>query len=320
MQTEVRERTLWIDVLKGMAIILVVVGHNSNDSIKEFIYCFHMPLFFLLSGFIFSPKPIKQYLTKSFRRLVIPYIAFWVTISIPQIILFLSDENAFDNCKYLIKAILYGGTLLTGVYGVFWFVPVLWVASNLFNYILAKHNREWLLLILVLIGYFLSHIPYPMPWNIHVVPMAISYIWIGWLLKKYLDRGGVKRLKFILSAVLILVAIYLLRRELTMDMKYAKYGIFCISMLSSILSSLSICILAIILSSNNNYVKILGYIGGASMVIMYVHLPVKYWIVGNIFHKNQEFWGILIGIVLSIIVYMVLSKTRITNKLYLGVY
>lgn len=318
MQTGVKERTLWIDVLKGLAIILVVVGHNVNNSVSEFIYCFHMPLFFLLSGFVFSPKPINQYISKSFKRLVIPYIAFLITIFVPQIIALLSHENPLDDCVHLIKTILYGGALLTGVYGVFWFVSVLWFATNLFNYILELHCRGWLLLILILIGYLLTLIPYPLPWNLHVVPMAVAYIWIGYLMKGYLDRMFSSKKLFCVLAIMILLAVYLLRYELSIDMKYARYGIFGISMLGSIIASLSICVLAFILSTNNAICRILGYIGTASMVIMYIHLPVKYWIVG-FFSKNQESLGILLGIILSLIVYMFLSKIKVTNRLYLGI-
>lgn len=83
---EVSPHMVWVDFLKGLAIILVVIGHNANDDIKEFIYSFHMPLFFIMSGFLFSPKPIKQYFRKSVKRLVIPYIAFMIVIAMPQII------------------------------------------------------------------------------------------------------------------------------------------------------------------------------------------------------------------------------------------
>lgn len=40
-------RLQYIDVLKGIAIILVLIGHRSvNEYVTVFIYMFHMPLFF----------------------------------------------------------------------------------------------------------------------------------------------------------------------------------------------------------------------------------------------------------------------------------
>lgn len=43
-----KERLSWLDVLKGIGIILVVMGHiYSNSIIFNWLYSFHMPLFFL---------------------------------------------------------------------------------------------------------------------------------------------------------------------------------------------------------------------------------------------------------------------------------
>lgn len=78
-----KSHELWIDVLKGIAIILVVYGHNCTDN--SFVQAFHMPLFFLLSGFLFSPKPARTYLHRSVTRLVVPYVVFLVIIALPQL-------------------------------------------------------------------------------------------------------------------------------------------------------------------------------------------------------------------------------------------
>lgn len=75
-----------IDILKGIGIILVVIGHNSSGVLRNFIYTFHMPLFFIISGFLFSKKNIKDYLMNSFQRLLIPYFLFLILLSLPLII------------------------------------------------------------------------------------------------------------------------------------------------------------------------------------------------------------------------------------------
>lgn len=61
-----KERLEWIDWLKGIALILVIIGHTFRESmydesmiyayIKSFIYVFHMPLFIAISGFLFQMK------------------------------------------------------------------------------------------------------------------------------------------------------------------------------------------------------------------------------------------------------------------------
>ncbi|CAM8669752.1 NolL Fucose 4-O-acetylase and related acetyltransferases [Comamonadaceae bacterium] len=79
----------WIYIAKGIGIILVVIGHFWPDQtpgywkmIHEYIYLFHMPLFFLLSGTLTkfhnetSFKEVKQ---KSIQ-LAIPLISITLTL------------------------------------------------------------------------------------------------------------------------------------------------------------------------------------------------------------------------------------------------
>lgn len=187
-----KDRIAWIDMLKGLAIILVVVGHNASETVSNFIYCFHMPLFFLLSGFVFSPKDPKVYLRRSWNRLMVPYIFFTIVIMIPDLLSLLIRRDLLGCCK-LAYRIIYGGKILRGAYGVLWFVTGLWIAQNIFNLIVARNLSIYVFISLLVIAYIFSLIRIPLPWNIHVVPMALAYIWIGNLAKRYLtnvNRGG----------------------------------------------------------------------------------------------------------------------------------
>ena len=52
-------RLSWLDILKGIGIILVAVGHiYLNEKINHWIYSFHMPLFFLAAGWVYKENPI----------------------------------------------------------------------------------------------------------------------------------------------------------------------------------------------------------------------------------------------------------------------
>lgn len=53
-----KQRDVTADMLKGWAILLVIVGHVSSISpiVKSLIFSFHMPLFFLVAGWFFHPK------------------------------------------------------------------------------------------------------------------------------------------------------------------------------------------------------------------------------------------------------------------------
>ena len=46
------KRLKWLDIAKGLGIILMVLGHTSIPKFaSDFIWSFHMPLFFIASGF-----------------------------------------------------------------------------------------------------------------------------------------------------------------------------------------------------------------------------------------------------------------------------
>ncbi len=59
-----------VDIMRGIGIILVVIGHMGiNSAIFRFIYAFHMPLFFFISGITYKEKRIVDNL----NTLILPY-------------------------------------------------------------------------------------------------------------------------------------------------------------------------------------------------------------------------------------------------------
>ena len=101
-----KKRLLYIDCLKGFAIILVVLGHVFDGYIKadyfadhrsvmsrgfDLIYSFHMALFFLISGFVYKKAYItaegvaKPSLKKQILNLIVIYIVFSVAFGLFKI-------------------------------------------------------------------------------------------------------------------------------------------------------------------------------------------------------------------------------------------
>ena len=72
------KRAADIDMLRAIGIILMLLGHVGFGKIFEtYISAFHMPLFFILSGFLFSNKRgFLRAIRHNFVKLFIPYI-FW---------------------------------------------------------------------------------------------------------------------------------------------------------------------------------------------------------------------------------------------------
>lgn len=73
-----KERIVYIDTAKTICIFLMVVGHwTSNDMLIKYIYSFHMPALFVISGFIYKPRPWQ----KTLLSFGIP-VAFYSVINI----------------------------------------------------------------------------------------------------------------------------------------------------------------------------------------------------------------------------------------------
>ena len=83
------KRLIGIDVMQGIAMVLVVLGHHLFSFMPEWykelfvwIYTFHMPLFIFISGFLIrysyrgvnSWKEYKQYVTKRLKKFFLPFL------------------------------------------------------------------------------------------------------------------------------------------------------------------------------------------------------------------------------------------------------
>ncbi len=76
-------RLAYIDMVKGVGIILVVIGHSTyvSEGVLTWLASFHMPLFFIVSGILFAHRHSERehfgaYVKKRFFGMMVPYFAF----------------------------------------------------------------------------------------------------------------------------------------------------------------------------------------------------------------------------------------------------
>ena len=72
----IKKRIDWVDMSRGFAMLLVMLGHTyCAESIRYWFYTFHVPLFFFLSGYVFSTKKynsFKEFLISKIKTLFVP--------------------------------------------------------------------------------------------------------------------------------------------------------------------------------------------------------------------------------------------------------
>lgn len=124
----------FLDILKGIGIILVLIGHiYSNNTIYHWLYSFHMPLFFMAAGYTYKEKPVLQDIKRRFQTIVVPYFSFGLLILLYWTVL----ERRFRESSMTPFESFIG--LLRGQYSYLdfnvhlWFLPCFFLTVVLFN-------------------------------------------------------------------------------------------------------------------------------------------------------------------------------------------
>ena len=70
-------RLYYLDEAKAIALFSVILGHMAcPEIVRDYIYTFHVPLFFIISGFCFKKRSLKEEIAKIIKTLIIPYYIF----------------------------------------------------------------------------------------------------------------------------------------------------------------------------------------------------------------------------------------------------
>lgn len=102
-----KNRISYIDIAKGIGIFLVIWGHIIlSGPAYNIIYAFHMPLFFFLSGFVFSKNKyhnIKEFFISKIKK---NYLRIVVTVFLGILgCIITTTENNIFNFKELFWSI-----------------------------------------------------------------------------------------------------------------------------------------------------------------------------------------------------------------------
>ncbi|MCK8087073.1 acyltransferase family protein [Vibrio sp. 1CM8B] len=228
-------RDCTIDIYRGLCLSLVVLGHSPYlpVDIRQVIYSFHMPAFFILSGYLFknNGRKTQNYIYSRFRRLVIPAWTFGIICSVPFIAASLTGFYSITTQVLLDK--LYG--TLTGyplLVGNFYTTP-LWFLFCLFivecisftvNNILPRYFYITLLFIGV-IGIILTKVDIPItPFNVPIALVAINYYLLGIIIKKLDLSFTIKRAAIFILPLLMCYGYFYEFSTKTIDISQRELG------------------------------------------------------------------------------------------------
>lgn len=218
------ERNRILDILKGFGIFFVVFGHIVHiGEFRTYIWGFHMPLFFLISGLLYNNEKYKNnfiLLFKSrFASLALPYVLFYIITFLYWVVIERHVRGGNLSVCSQIMGLFYGTYNLNYNYfnGTLWFLPCLFSVEMLF-WIISKVKKNAVRVIIAFLLYVIGVISKDylsvLPFGICQAFIVMIYFTIGNVIKndlKFLYGRDISRLFVIIVIICLLISqIYLL--------------------------------------------------------------------------------------------------------------
>ena len=282
------KRIEWIDVAKYIAMIFVVLLHFGVPwQIDEIVHVFHMPVFFLISGYCFDwsrHQKFKPFLLSRVRSLLIPYLSFsllfYVFWSVAYLLI---DPNEMVSVPvYLRSLLLTNTTAVQNLWGgVQWFLTSLFFVELLFW--CCRKTGKYVSIILVLLfscfGFvFAQYSSIRLPLAFDTALVMLLFYGIGYFIKEkeYLER--LRKCHFLIHVGLLVISVLFTvlvwRANGSTNVRVLLFGNPFLYILGAVTGSLGVFfgawLVERLFSGCDFWPKVL-YVGRNTIIILYAH-------------------------------------------------
>lgn len=337
-------RIEWIDISRGLFMIAIVLGHTyTTGDVRCWLYSFHVPAFFFISGYLSNNLcQVKTFIKKKIKTIIFPYFFF----SILSIVIFgvfgliIPKLKEITECGFVpnILVMLYGNSKPDVMrYNLpLWFLPCLFSTSMIVyieefisNRIKNKQLVRKIFLVLFVLGgmFFKNHELIALPYHLETaISMSVWYL-IGLITREkrvldninnyLLDKNRIYG--FGLASICLALGIKLaFFNTCTVGVRNEHYGIIILYYLSALCGIAGIVILSMLLKRNS----VIQYIGKNTIGILGLHkfviiifqnmIPVT----SQMLSKVDSLHGIICGCVVTIISIII---SLLTTKILFGI-
>lgn len=288
-----KSRVLWIDVARGIGLLLVFIGHLDIPAASAWVYTFHMPLFFFLSGLLYpgcEKYSFSEFAWRRFKGLVIPYFTLGLVIA-----LFYSVIYAINGEPAATYAEMFRSFLIQKHYWTIWFLASLYL-TQLIYYAIDWCLNRWrgavtiASLALCVFGFLRYRLGLgSLPWNLDVAFVAQLFFHLGYQFmnsEKIRERFvasmpmfkliGISLVCLVINVVAAKACIVLSGHSL--DMSIGMYGNELMTMIAAIAGILLVVTLASVVRS-----CFIVYLGRNTMILFSWHSRIVIVACGLIF-------------------------------------
>ena len=286
-------RIEWVDISKGIGIILVIWAHTllsggvvSEKLCRGAVFSFHMPLFFFLSGVTNKvPADWNEFIRKTeklFKQLCFPAVGIFLLRIIFEIICGYNVNNTYDFLRLKINILIYGsgvpvkiGGSVIPAFGMMWFLISLFTCKTIYNYLSLKKDANICYIIFItFLGVVLSKIQF-LPFTLDTSLAVLIFFYLGNKKVFYKrDFGNIKIFLFFLICFFVwfgslTVSLIYIRDYL--EIAERRYPLFPLCYLTAIFGVFMIVWFSKGLEKFSVLRKTLTWLGKNSIILFCVH-------------------------------------------------
>ena len=187
---EAKSRLEFVDIAKGIGIMIVCFGHSgAEDVVISWIGGFIVPLFFILSGYMYKDKgiPVGKDLYNKGKKLLKPYLFFSVVLLLIYKRFAWNDIVGVFYSRYCLYTYHAPDNIffMKATNSPMWFLTAMFATFPLF-YIIMKNEKyiKWIVLSYLLITWGCTFLPVLLPWSLDVVFIMAIFMYIGVLFRR----------------------------------------------------------------------------------------------------------------------------------------
>lgn len=303
MKTQKYSRIVWIDNLKWIGIVLIVLWHcyfPTWSVLVQYLFSFHVPLFFFISGLLFDDQKhsnIIKFFKNRFKRLIIPYFIFNI---IMYLFLKIFDKSEIWIWSFFQRT-LYGNYIwpdqwLSIINVPTWFLLTLflvWLYYFLLNKLVKSRLIKVIIIIILSILIFIESkfVNFRLPWGAEVWLMGLFFYSLAHIFRREINNTVEKiNLWYILLVPFLIFTNLLLLNDTNMSTN--EYGNYFLFMINSFLGIYVFVIFSKVLWKNS----ITTFLGKNTLIILWMEwiktAIIKYIIVFSMWYLVYEKWYI----------------------------
>lgn len=312
------KRLLYIDIARGIGILMVMYSHfmYNNSNVMVYISGCYIPLFFVISGYLAKTSNGWEGYFNRIKYLLGPYFFFSFVFCIIYSVMnkkltMLNIIGVFYSRFFLYPNGIEPNVRLMEIWNSpMWFLTAMVVSLLIWKYLssLRMKNALFMSIFLLICFFMMQKIPILLPWSVDTAPLFVLFILVGYRVKYW---NLINRIHWIYYLLFLFVYVLICHFNGIVNLSIRDYGLMpIIILLSGILGSILIIRISICIESIPVVSGLLSLIGRNSTCVFCTHVfvfTILYKVIGFTVPSLHPYFLLIVNLTTASIVGVILS-------------